>query len=108
LLTAFAAWERFPLAEKLAGFIQLALQAGHALFCCDLVKGGAIAQLPFKLVDLLLGLHAETLNLLPLSLPPDLVEVAKQLVNKSWRQIGAVVLTECVRQGVGFIRDPLV
>ena len=96
------------MAEELAGFIQLALQAGHALFCCDLVKGGAITQLPFKLVDLLLGLHAETLNLLPLSLPPDLVEVAKQLVNESWCQIGAVVLTECVRQSVGVIWDPLV
>jgi ABC-type multidrug transport system ATPase subunit len=33
------------------------------------------------LVDLLLGLQPETLNLLPLSLPPDLVEIAKKLVN---------------------------
>jgi hypothetical protein len=96
------------LAEELAGFVQLALQAGHALFRCDLVKGGPIAQLPFKLVDFLLALHAETLNLLPLSLPPDLVEVTKQLVDESRRQIGAVVLTESVRQGVGLIRDPLV
>jgi len=108
LLTAFAAWERFPLAEELAGFVQLALQARHALFRCDLVKGGPIAQLPLKLVDLLLGLHAETLNLLPLSLPPDLVEVAKQLIDESRGQIGAVVFTESVRQGVGLIRDPLV
>ena len=81
MLTAFATSESFPLAEELAGFVKLTLQAGYALFSCDLVKGGPIAQLPFKLVDLLLGLHTETLNLLPLSLPPDLVEIPKQLVD---------------------------
>ena len=96
------------MAEELAGFVQLALQARHALFRCDLVKGRPIAQLPLKLVDFLLSLHAESLNLLPLSLPPDLVEVTKQLVDESRGQIGAVVLTESVRQGVGLIRDPLV
>ena len=69
------------MAEELAGFVQLALQAGYTLFRCDLVKGGPIAQLPFELIDLLLGLQPETLNLLPLSLPPDLVEIAKKLVN---------------------------
>ena len=76
LLTAFASWESFPLTEELAGFVQLSLQAGYALFRCDLVKGGPITQLPFELVDLLLCLNTETLNLLPLSLPPDLVEIA--------------------------------
>ena len=80
LLTAFPTGKRFPLGEECAGFVQLALQAGYALFCCDFVKGGSIAQLPFKLVDLLLGLQTETLDLLPLSLPPDLVEVPKKLV----------------------------
>lgn len=69
------------MAEKLAGFVQLTLQAGYALFRSDLVEGGPIAQLPFELVDLLLGLYTETLNLLALSLPPDLVEVPKQLVD---------------------------
>jgi hypothetical protein len=76
LLTAFAACESFPLAEELAGLVQLTLQASYALFRCNLVKGGPITQLPFELVDLLLGLHTETLNLLALSLPPDLVEIA--------------------------------
>lgn len=64
------------MAEELAGFVQLALQTGYALFRGDLVKGGPIAELPFELVDLLLGLQTETLNLLALSLPPDLVEIA--------------------------------
>ena len=83
LLTASPTGKRFPLGDECAGFVQLALQAGYALFGCNLIKGGSIAQLPFKLVDLLLSLQTETLDLLPLSLPPDLVEVPKKLVDKS-------------------------
>ena len=81
MLTALAACESFPLAEELASFVQLTLQTCYALFRGDLVKGSPIAQLPFELVNLLLGLQTETLNLLPLSLPPDLIEIPKKLVD---------------------------
>lgn len=83
------------------------MEPGDALLGSDLVEGGTVAQLSLQLVDLSLCLLLNSIDLFPFAFAPDAVQVPEELVDQLRSQVVAVLVSEGVRHGVGFVREPL-